>query len=240
MNIKRLPSRIVLSFTSALMLCLVPHSASAQSGNQSDVTGAIVTTSDIISGSFSFNGLDVKGISSANSNITNSTLTPQTRRRKGIRVVFAKLAVEDAIKQSALKILNQLNINSLTSITGNPIPSKTQQTLLSVLTESGSLTISAGSRKITNALSGVQSDPTVNQAQQLTNNLRGLLKTSRANKMKLANNRVDPIQLFNTVKAYNNLIDNSSAHFLNNPPPELIAIQSVLSQLINSALSKRH
>ncbi|MEH1823010.1 MAG: hypothetical protein V7L31_28695 [Nostoc sp.] len=279
-NIGYFSFRLSLSFTfgAALMLFQTSLPAQAQTGNQSDVTGAIVTTSDITGGTF-------------------------TKPSVGgnVQVVFSSYSVQVVVNDAALEILRQLNINSLTSPDGNPIPFETQQTLLSVLTASRSVQGNANDR-LTNSLSSVQSGSIVNQAQQLVNSLQGLLTIDSAITTKLAdvqfnesqlntaintqnavnidnftitpipenaslniftgskyeqgnpelfttistedilnlmlvqvqNVKINPTRLMIAVKAYNNLIDNSSAQFLNNPPPELLAVQSVLSQLIKS------
>ena len=212
-NIKHFPFHLILSFTfgSAFILCQASLPAQAQKGNQSDVTGAIVTTSDIAGGTFA----------------------PSPAGGRG-RVAFASNTVQAAVNQAALNVLNQLSINAITSPAGNPIPAGTQQTLLSVLTGPKSVQVNAGSEQITNALSSVQGGPTVNQAQQLVNSLQGLLKTNSASGRQVSNVKVNPTRLLAAVKAYNNLINASSAQFLNNPPPELLAIRAVLSQLINN------
>ena len=53
----------------------------------------------------------------------------------------------------------------------------------------------------------------------------------------LQGNKVDPKRLLAAVAAYNALIKASSAEFLQNPPPELITIRAVLSELVNAAQS---
>ena len=216
-NIKHFPFNLILSFTfgSAFILCLASLPAQAQKGNQSDVTGAIVTSSEVAGGTFA----------------------PSPAGGRG-QVAFTSNTVQAAVNQAALNVLNQLSINAITSPAGNPIPAETQQTLLIVLTASGSVEANAGIGQITNALSSVPGGPTVTEVQQLLNSLQGLLKTGPATATKslkqVSNVKVNPTRLLAAVKAYNNLINASSAQFLNNPPPELLAIRSVLSQLINT------
>ncbi len=210
-NIKHFPFHLILSFTfgSAFILCQASLPAQAQKGNQSDVTGASVTTSDIAGGTFA----------------------PSPAGGRG-QVAFTRSTDQAIVNQAAVKVLNRLITITLTSAVDNPIPSGTQQNLLSVLTASRSVQVNA--RQITNTLSSVQGGPTVNQAQQLVNSLQGLLKTNSASRRQVSNVKVNPTQLVAAVKAYNNLINASSAQFLNNPPPELLAIRAVLSQLINN------
>ena len=216
-NIKHFPFHLILSFTfgSAFILCQASLPAQAQKGNQSDVTGASVTTSDIAGGTFA----------------------PSPAGGRG-QVAFTSSTDQVIVNQAAVKLLNQLITITLTSSVDSSIPSGTQQNLLSVLTASGSLQANA-SIGFTSALSSsVQGGPTVKQAQQLVNSLKGLLKTNPAtanpSSRQVSNVKVNPTRLVAAVKAYNDLINASSAQFLNNPPPELLAIRSVLSQLINS------
>lgn len=187
------------------MLLQTSLPAKAQVGNQSDVTGAIITTSDIAGGTF----------------------TPSSRGR-GTKAVFARSSVQVAVNRAAANAIAQLKGNSITSLTGAPITPSTQQTLLSVLT-SGSGQGNVGISQIANALNSAQGGFTGNQVRQLAASLGGLL----------ANGRVNPAKLAAAVNAYNAVINASSAQFLNNPPPELRAIQSVLSQLVNTALATR-
>ncbi|MEH2434732.1 MAG: hypothetical protein V7K25_10855 [Nostoc sp.] len=188
------------------MLFQVSLPAQAQTGNQSDVTGAIVTTSDIVGGTFT-----------------------QPSQGGSVQAVFPS-SVQAIVNQTALDVIGRLNVNSLTSPLGNSIPSETQQNLLSVLTTSRSLQENANSR-LMNSLSSVQGGPIGNQVQQLVNSLQGLVTISPASVTTLPNVQINPTKLIAAVKNYNDLIDNSSEQFLNNPPPELLGIQSILLQL---------
>ncbi|MBR8833981.1 MAG: hypothetical protein DSM106950_08060 [Stigonema ocellatum SAG 48.90 = DSM 106950] len=211
-NIMRnFPFHLGLSNTivSAFMLCQMSQPVQAQNGNQSDVTGAIVTTSDISGGTFIHSQPGGRGLQ------------------------FSSVTVQAGVYQAAAKVVNQLNLNSLTSPAGTPIPPETQQLLLRFLTTSRSVQGNGSIEQITNALSSAQGGPTVNQAQQLANSLEGLLKTGTANPSQI---KINPARLMAALKAYNQLIDNSSAEFLNNPPSELLGIGSVLSEL-SKALS---
>jgi hypothetical protein len=53
-----------------------------------------------------------------------------------------------------------------------------------------------------------------------------------------ANGQVEPARLVALVRAYNALINDSSAQFLSNPPEQLRAVQSVLSILLNAAYGR--
>ncbi|OUL36901.1 hypothetical protein BV372_04485 [Nostoc sp. T09] len=250
MNIKHFPFHLGLSFTFALALitCQTSQPASAQAFNQqTDVTGNIITTGDITGGTFQNPPTNTGGTVTIG-DIQGGTLPYSVTGGRDIKeVVFKSPSIQASVNNTALEIVSKLDTNSLTSLTGQPIASETQKNLRSVLTgsecvpstdEDRKKITDAGNRdntnactgQITAALSSVQGNPGLDQVQQLANKLQGLLKTNQSK-------QVDPIRLVNVVNAYNNLIDNSSAEFLNNPPPELQAIQSVLLQLVNSVVA---
>jgi hypothetical protein len=235
-------SRFSLGLISAwaLILCQISQPASAQTGNQSDVTGAIVTTGDITGGAFFRTRTDFTGTNIITGDVKGGVFSPSTNGGRVIQgVVFAKRLIQIAVNQTALNILNRLSLNSFTSLSGQPIPIQTQRTLLGLLTSKESVQLNTDSDPIAKALSGVPGSSTAEQAQQLVNSLRGLLQTDRSKQTRLANGQVNAIRLVGAVNAYNNLINNSSAQFLNNPSPELQAIQSVLLQLVNPVSSVR-
>ncbi len=239
--IKRFPFYLGLSFAfSAVMLCIASLPVQAQRGNQSDVTGAIVTTSDIKGPFFDS--------------------TPQ----RGSQVEFS-YGLRRVVSEASVKVIQDLNGNSLTLVSGRPIvtfhsppckiaetqpletlecerlrpiPPETQQSLLRILLASRSTEVNPTSQQMTKALSGVQGGPTVEQAEQLTDSLRGLLKnfrlTTNRSQTQQRYRRVSVTQLLAAVKAYNNIIDHSSAQYLSNPPSELLAIRSVLTQITTS------
>jgi hypothetical protein len=218
--IKRFQFYLSLSFAfSTVMLCQGLLPVQAQRGNQSDVTGAIVTTSDIKGPFFS--------------------PTPQ-----GNQVEFKGYGLRRVVSEASAKVVNDLNVNSLTSVSGRPIPPETQQSLLRILVASRPKEVNPTSQLLTKALSGVQGGPTVEQAEQLTDSLRGLLKnfrlTTNRSQTQLRYRRVSATQLMAAVKAYNNIIDRSSAQYLTNPPSELLAIRSVLTQIISSIRASKN
>ncbi|MBO3463500.1 hypothetical protein G7B40_009990 [Aetokthonos hydrillicola Thurmond2011] len=209
-NIKHFPFRLSVSLTFvAVMLFHACLPAQAQTGNQSDVTGSIVTTSDVSGGRFS----------------------PSKTEGGGGRVEFENNTIETSVNQSAGIVLNQLAINNLSLPTGQSISPQIQQAVLSLLTTVPSS--NGNQSQIVNELSAGGNASTRVEVRQLVNSLKGLIKTISRN----GNNsqiKVNPSKLLGAVNAYNKLINNSSAEFLNNPPPALLAIQSVLSQLLNS------
>ena len=148
------------------------------------------------------------------------------------------------VSEASVKVIDELNLNSLTSVSGRPIPSQTQQSLLRILIASRSVEVNPTSQQITRALSGVQGGPTVVQAEQLTDSLRGLLKnfriTTNREQREIRYSRVSATRLLAAVRAYNNVIDRSSAQYLSNPPSELLAIRSVLTQITNSIRTSKN
>ena len=206
------PFHLGLSFTflSAFLLWQASPPAQAQTGNQSDVTGAIVTTSDISGGAFTHSQPGGRGVAH-----------------------FSSFTVQTVVNQAAITVLKQLNINSLTSPTGTSISPETQQRLLLILTASKSVPEKASFAQIITALSSDQGGSTASEARQLAASLEGLFKTrsTTATSPKVS---INANRLLAAIKAYNQLVNHSSAQFLNNPPPELVGIRSVLSELIKA------
>ncbi|MDZ8052646.1 MAG: hypothetical protein RMX68_028820 [Aulosira sp. ZfuVER01] len=246
MNIKHFPFHLSLSFTFALALiiCQTSQPASAQSNNFSDSTSNILTTGDITGGTFQ-NPPTNTGGTITTSDIQGGNLPYSVTGGRDIKeVLFKSPSIQASVNNTAVDLASKLDTNSLTSLTGQLIASETQKNLRSVLTGSDCVPSTDEDRKkitdasnrdntnactgqITAALSSVQGNPGLDRIQQLVNKLQGLLATNKSK-------QVDPIRLVNVVNTYNDFIDNSSVEFLNNPPPELQAIQSVLSQLVNS------
>ncbi|MDF5725093.1 MAG: hypothetical protein PUP91_32510 [Rhizonema sp. PD37] len=214
--IKRFPFSLSLSVAfSTIMLCQASLPVQAQRGNQSDVTGAIVTTSDIKGPFFS-----------------------PTSQGRGSLVEFNNFGLRRVVSEASVKVIDELNLNTLPSGSSRPIPSETQQSLLRFLTASRSTEVTPTNQQITRALTGVQGGPTIQQAEQLTNNLRGLLGNFRLTTIRqqgeVRYRRVNTTRLLAALNAYNNIIDRSSAQYLSNAPPELLAIRSILSQITES------
>ena len=187
--------------------------------NQSDVTGPIITT-DTTGPIITTDG-------------TGNTIT--TNNRNGL--AFRNFATLRAVNRASLTLLAQLNDGSLATLAsseaGNDtaIPPEVQQLLLAILrgelqnNESGEALVNRFAR----ALSSAPGGPSEELAQNLVSSLSGLF----------VNNTVNPTRFVAAVKAYNAVIAKSGDEFLNNPPPELLATQSVLSTLVNSALAAR-
>ncbi len=115
MNIKHLPLQLSLGFALAISgaVCQTPQ-AQAQSGNQSDITGVIITTSDV-AGGFNFSGGD--------------------RRRL---IAFASPGIQSSVNSAAISINQQLQQQSLavvaTDASQAAVSVTIQQTLLIILT----------------------------------------------------------------------------------------------------------
>ncbi|MCT7949875.1 hypothetical protein NG798_08755 [Ancylothrix sp. C2] len=200
--------KIALTLTTLILTTIKP--AIAQTGNQSDSTGPIPTTSDIAGG------------------------PPTTQTQGGTETVFqGGVSVQTAVNQAAATVISELSANTLTG-TGTPIPAATQQTVLSLLTDTNSTQAAAN---ITTALTSCPKSPSVPAgqqltpcpgsppvavAQELTSRLAGLLTEGK----------VSPEQLKAAIRAYNAMILASNTEFLSNPPAELNAIRISLSRLI--------
>jgi hypothetical protein len=158
--------------------------AQAQSGNFSDVTGNIITTSDIVG-----------GFSPGGDRIT--------------RLAFRTAAIANAVNNAASRVNQQLATRNLPIVANGAltaIPASVQESVACACTGRGN----AGAC-VALALS----------LDRLT-----------------ANGQVEPARLVALVRAYNALINDSSAQFLSNPPEQLRAVQSVLSILLNAAYGR--
>lgn len=178
--------------------------AGAQTGNQSDITGVITTTSDIAGG-----------------------FAPS-----GSITTFTNTDIQAAVDQAAASVSTQLTGGALpvaatnTSITS--ISATVQQSLQSLLTETGNVTAVASQIEsaLTNAVAATNTTEFTTLVEDLMASLQGLT----------AGSRVAPPELVAAVEAYNAVVDASSGELLTNPPPELLAIQSALSTLVNAAI----
>lgn len=120
MNIKHLPLHLTLGFALGIsgVVSQTPL-AQAQSGNQSDITGAIITTSDI-AGGFNFSGGDRQRI-----------------------IAFASTGIQTAVNSAAVSINQSLQQRSLavvaTDASQTAISVTVQQNLLVILTNTGNV-----------------------------------------------------------------------------------------------------
>lgn len=156
MNIKQLPLHLGLGlFLAVSGLVSQTPQAQAQSGNQSDITGAIMTTSDV-AGGFNFSGGD---------------------RRKII--AFASPGIQSAVDSAAVSINQQLQQQSLsivaTDASQTGISVTVQQTLLVILTNTTNVDVSV--RQYVTGLVNAGADR--NLSQDLVLSLVGLTAKGR-------------------------------------------------------------
>ncbi|HEY9902894.1 MAG TPA: hypothetical protein V6D43_10765 [Candidatus Sericytochromatia bacterium] len=200
MNIKPLLFHVGLGFALAIAGVVAGTSpAQAQRGNLSDITGNIITTSDI-AGGFSPSGDRLVNLS------------------------FRTNEIRDAVNTAATSVNQQLASRLLPIVAnGLPtaIPESVQQNVECAFTSN--INVGDCTAEIERGL--VNAGVNLAIAQNLATSLQGLT----------AKDRVEPGRLVAVVRAYNALINSSSAEFLSNPPEELRAIQSVLSILLNAA-----
>lgn len=145
-------------------------------------------------------------------------------------LAFKTSEIRNAVYAAAGSINQQLAARNLpvpvvANASPTAIPATVQQNLECVSTGIGD--VNACSRQFENGLSNAGGDPTI--AQNLVSSLQGLT----------AGGKVDAGRLTAVVRAYNALINTSSAEYLSNPPEELRAIQSILSILLNAAYARR-
>ena len=208
---KKIPFCLGFALGSVLLSGTLP--AKAQTGNQSDISGASVTSSSITSGAF----------------------TPQYSSNGGSggggsfsEIKFAAPSAVANVNKAAGAVSSQLGLGKVPVIATNISPNTVisaavQQVLQSVLTKTGS--VGANSKQIVNALTNTPGATTTTLAQKLVSNLKGLT----------AGGKVSPTQLVAAIKSYNDVIDTTSNGVLSDPPQELLAIQSVLATLVNAA-----
>ena len=205
MKIRRqLPLGLALG-SSLLLSGTLP--AGAQTGNQSDVTGAITTTGDIAGDAFA----------------------PRFGGGGGAVARFTNPDIAAAVNQAAVSLNAQVAEGTLTVAATNApttsISAAVQQILQSLLTG----TDDASSSQLESALANAPGAPNTKLVQNLVSSLQGLT----------AGGTVSPAGLAAAIEAYNALIDASGGEFLGNPQPELLAIQSALSTLVNAALAAK-
>lgn len=232
MKIRRqLPLGLALG-SSLLLSGTLP--AGAQTGNQSDVTGAIITTGDIAGGAFApqvGNQSDVTGAITTTGDIAGDAFAPRFGGGGGAVARFTNPDIARAVNQAAVSLNAQVAQGTLTvAATSAPttsISAAVQQILQSLLT--GTDDDDASSSQIERALANAPGAPDRTLVRNLVSSLQGLT----------AGGTVSPTGLAAAIEAYNALIDASGGEFLANPQPELLAIQSALSTLVNAALAAR-
>lgn len=231
MKIRRqLPLGLALG-SSLLLSGTLP--AGAQTGNQSDVTGAIITTGDIAGGAFApqvGNQSDVTGAITTTGDIAGDAFAPRFGGGGGAVARFTNPDIAAAVNQAAVSLNAQVAEGTLavaaTSAPTTSISAAVQQILQSLLTGTDD---DASSSQIESALANAPGAPDTTLVQNLVSSLQGLT----------AGGTVSPTGLAAAIEAYNALIDASGGEFLGNPQPELLAIQSALSTLVNAALAAK-
>ncbi|PPS42782.1 hypothetical protein [Chroococcidiopsis sp. TS-821] len=163
------------------------------------------------------NASDVTGAIITTGDIAGGAFAPIPRG--GSRAFLSSAALALALRQAIGIISAQLAQGTLpVAVPGvaiASIPVTVQQTLLALLTGTGD------SDALESAIASLVDDPAL--AAELIGALQGLI----------ANGTASPANLLAAVQAYNAVIDASGAA-LGNPPPELVAVQSVLTALVTA------
>jgi hypothetical protein len=157
MLMKRLTNFQVSLVAAVLLTNSLVSPVMAQTGNQSDITGPILSTSDF-----------------AGQTIPTTTVT-------GLGFQGGEPA-QISVNQAAASVNTQLADNNLTSPTGIPIPPAIQQLLLSILT--GDAQAGNNINAVTAALSTVPGAP-LDLIQDLLDSLNGLTSDNTVNPVKL-------------------------------------------------------
>jgi hypothetical protein len=124
-----------------------------------------------------------------------------------------------SLDRSAAELGAELRVSALRTLGGASVPANVQQALLAHLTASDG----EGSRGWVSELTPAGNDGARMQARGLAQQLDGLFAVPTPDRLRTA------------VIAYNAYVDASSASLLRSPPPAFLAIQSVLSQMMNAA-----
>ncbi len=224
-----------LSFgTSVFMFMLAPK---AIAGNFSDVSGSILTTSDLVGGAFapgsnnrriSFQSDGIRAAVNQTAQEINSRLGSQSLpvTTPGVPAGNISPTAQNALAQ----LINQQNGNALNrNTTGQSETSLNNAGGASRPAEVpvNAADINAAASQIETSLinGGGASNPTT--VRNLVSSLRGLT----------ADNQVNPAKLQSAVVSYNDLIKSASDNYITNPPQELLAIDSILSYLVKASLT---
>lgn len=195
-----------LSIAVAIAGALLPVTAVAQTGNQSDVTGIPITTSSVVSPVFS---VSVGG---------------------AVRVItFVTPQVAQSYQQTSARVNAELASQTFTERSGVRPPPATQNLVYEVAA-GGSTSADAANRLVNILTSNNASTAAITDAQAFVESFRGLLAKGIAMDPRFFNS-LTATQLANAVAAYNAFIDSSAEAFLAAPPPELTTIRGVLLQL---------
>jgi hypothetical protein len=140
----------------------------------------------------------------------------------GDNLVLATPAATAAVATAMTSVTSTLKSGSLTTPAGAVIPSRVQSFTYSVLTSDPAL--SASSRAIAAALS--TAGPAANAI------VPSLIRS-------FSQLRSNPRQLPSTIAEYNRFANAASAAFLSNPPPEFLALHTVLARLTAATIAPR-
>jgi hypothetical protein len=180
--------------------------AHAQVANQSDVTGIPITSSSVVSPVFT--------VSVGGAFRVITFITPQIANR---------------YQQAAGRINAQLSSQSFATGQSYRPPPATQNLLYEVAS-GGAGSAAAAGELLSRLTAGNASPQAVSSAQAFVEAFRGLLARGIDMNPQFFNS-LTATQLANAVAAYNAFIDSSNEAYLSSPPPELVAIHGILTQL---------
>jgi hypothetical protein len=158
MLMKRLTNFQVSLVAAVLLTNSLVSPVMAQTGNQSDITGPVLSTSDF-----------------AGQTIPTTTVT--------VTGFQGGEPAQISVNQAAASVNTQLADNNLTSPTGTPIPPAIQELLLGILT--GDAQAGNNINAVTAALTTAPGAPPLNVIQDLLNRLEGLTSDNTVNPVNL-------------------------------------------------------
>ncbi len=218
-----------LGFGASVLMFVTANQAIA--GNFSDVSGTILTTSDLVGGAFApggntskitFKSSQIQAAVNQTAQAVNSGLASQNLPviTPGVSATSISPAAQNALAQ----LINQPNVNnrnpaSLNNAGGTSSPVNQPNV--------NTVDVNAAASQIETSLinGGAASNPVA--VRNLVSSLRGLT----------TGNQVNPTKLQSAVVAYNDLTKSASDNYITNPPQELLAIDSILSYLVKASLT---
>ena len=225
------------------VLAISPRSAYAQRGNQSDVSGNIVTTSDIAGGIFQTQGsgenaqfrspLVAAAVTQVVGQLVNQLQSgelspPSTGLSQGTSLAGFQAAQQAIATLTPLANLDPATQDALATAT---TPAEVQAILAST---------SLSPTQIAQITQGINQIQALLTQSGLASNLPNV--TTIATEIAIdistivASGTISPVQLQRAVAAYNTLVKSANLSFLENPPPEFQVVQKALETLVEQAL----
>ena len=202
----------------ALLLALCAGAAHAQTFNQSDVSGTLVTGSEVWSGGYA---------PPLGSVIRIPTFTTGSAARN-----FALNTGLLAVQLNSATLRNQLSLGAgFSNASSSEAMIVAQSTLYDVMTAADGSSAALATERLYSALvKGDDAPNAAGEARKLVNALQGMIEIGKSVSPRFFNVTA-ATQLRSANLAYNALIDSAPDSYIASPPPELIFIRAALLQV---------